>query len=370
MGFLDIVFYGFVAVVIIQAFFYIFIFGRFSFSKPKKVSQKNIAISVIICAKNEAENLKVFLPSIIEQDYPVFEIVLINDASNDDTLDVIDHFAKLHSNIKVVDVKGIEAFWGNKKYALTLGIKAAKNDFLLFSDADCKPLSKNWIKEMSSHFSNEKSLVLGYGAYAKVKNSFLNKLIRFETLITALNYFSFAKFGLPYMGVGRNLAYTKKEFFDANGFINHIKVRSGDDDLFVNQIATSKNTVICFSNESFTESVPKITFGAWIKQKRRHVSTAKHYKIKHKVWLALLYISNLLFWLFAIILLANLFSWKMVLGLFIFRIIMQYVILGMTSKKLNETDLWILIPFLEIFLIITQLTIFMNNLISKPNHWK
>lgn len=370
MGFLDFVFYGFIAVVIIQSFFYIFFFGKFAFLKQKKTSQKNIAVSVIICAKNEAENLKTFLPSIINQDYPDFEIVLINDASKDNTLDVIHHFSKLHSKIKVVDVKGIEAFWGNKKYALTLGIKAAKNDFLLFTDADCKPLSNYWIKEMSSNFSNKKSIVLGYGAYSKIKNSLLNKVVRFETLITAIHYFSFAKFGLPYMGVGRNLAYTKKEFFDANGFINHIKVRSGDDDLFINQIANPQNTAICYTQNSFTESKPKTTFKAWFKQKRRHVSTAKYYKMKHKVLLTLIYTSNLLFWLFAFLLFLTVFSWKIVLSLFLYRIILQYIILGVSSKKLREMDLLIFLPLLEIFLIIAQLTIFINNLISKPNHWK
>ncbi len=172
------------------------------------------------------------------------------------------------------------------------------------------------------------------------------------------------------MGVGRNLAYTKKEFFDANGFINHIKVRSGDDDLFVNQIATPQNTAVCYSKGSFTESIPKTSFKDWFKQKRRHVSTAKHYKMKHKVLLTLLYTSNLLFWLFTLILLVTLFIWKIVLGLFIFRIVLQYTILGISSKNLGETDLLVLLPFLEIFLIIAQLTIFINNLISKPNHWK
>ena len=294
MRILDFIFYIFIVVVFIQAIFYLIIFSRFALLKQKKSIKKNIAISVIICAKNEAENLQNFLPSIISQDYPNFEIVLINDASNDKTLEIMERFSSEHSNIKIVNVKNIEAFWGNKKYALTLGIKASKNEFLLFTDADCKPVSKHWISEMSSHFTNQKSIVLGYGAYSKIKNSFLNKIIRFETLFTAIQYFSFAKTGMPYMGVGRNLAYSKKEFFNANGFINHIKVRSGDDDLFINQVATNKNTTISFSKESFTESIPKTTFKTWIKQKRRHVSTAKHYKLKHKIILATFYSSNLL----------------------------------------------------------------------------
>ncbi len=369
MVFLDFVFYAFIVVVSIQVVFYVFFFGRFAFLKPNKVASKNIAISVIVCAKNESENLKTFVPSIIAQDYPDFEIVLINDASHDDTLEVMHHFEKQHQNIKVVDVKGIEAFWGNKKYALTLGIKASKNDYLLFTDADCKPVSKYWIKEMSSHFTNKKSIILGYGGYSKIKKSFLNKLIRFETLMTAVHYFSFAKLGMPYMGVGRNLAYTKKEFFNANGYINHIKVRSGDDDLFVNQVATHQNTNLCFSKKSFTESKPKTTFKDWLKQKRRHVSTAKHYKLKHKSLLTLIFFTNLLFWFLAFALFISTYSWQIILGLFLIRIILQYVILGMSSKKLNESDLLIYLPFLEIFLVVAQLTIFINNLISKPKHW-
>lgn len=370
MVFLDVIFYTFSVVVFIQVIFYIFIFGKFAFLKAPNTDYKNRSISVIICAKNEAENLKKFLPYVLEQDYPNFEVVLINDASSDDTLEVMESFSEKHQNIKIVDVKNTEAFWGNKKYALTLGIKASKYDYLLFTDADCKPYSKYWIKEMASHFSDTKNIVLGYGAYSNNNKTFLNKLIRFETLITAIHYFSFANFGIPYMGVGRNLAYSKSEFFMANGFISHIKIRSGDDDLFINQVANNKNTAICISKDSFTESIPKNTFKEWVKQKRRHISTAKHYKQKHKILLATIYATNFLFWILAPILLITLYFWQVVLGLFLLRLIIQYIIFGMCSKKLDEKGLFILLPFLEVFLIIFQLTIFINNLVSKPNHWK
>ncbi|TGV03240.1 glycosyltransferase [Flavivirga rizhaonensis] len=370
MMLLDFIFYAFIAVVIIQALFYIFFFTRFTFLKQEKKTLKNIDVSVIICAKNEAENLQNFLPSIINQNHPNFEIVLINDASNDNTLEIMEQFAGQHENIKIVNVKNNETFWGNKKYALTLGIKASKNEFLLFTDADCKPVSKYWIKNMTSHFSKRKQLVLGYGGYLKIKNSLLNKLIRFETLVTAMHYFSFAKLGIPYMGVGRNLAYTKTMFFKNNGFVDHMKVLSGDDDLFVNQIANKKNTSICFSKNGFTESIPKTTFKDWFKQKRRHVSTAKYYKLKHKILLTLIYSSQLLFWVLATILFITAHHWLIVLALFLFRIIIQYSIFRTPSKKLKENDLLLLLPFLEVFLIIIQLTIFINNLISKPNYWK
>ena len=370
MAFLDVLFYTFSVVVFIQVIFYVFLFGKFAFLKPKKHINKDIPVSIIVCAKNEADNLKNFLPLIVSQNYPNFEVILINDASHDDTLDVMEYFASIYHNIKIVNVKNNEAFWGNKKYALTLGIKASKYNHLLFTDADCKPVSKHWIHEMSAHFSHEKSIVLGYGAYSKIKKSFLNKLIRFETLITAVHYFSFSELGIPYMGVGRNLAYTKKEFFNANGFISHIKVRSGDDDLFINQVATKENTAICISPDSFTESLPKTTFKDWVKQKRRHISTAKYYKPKHKILLTSIYITNLLFWILGLFLMLFLFNWQLVLSLILIRLTVQYIITGISSKKLNESDLLFYVPILELFLIYFQLTIFIKNLFSRTNHWK
>ena len=370
MLFLDVLFYSFILVVCIQVIIYVFVYGKFSFLKPHKATSKNLDVSVIVCAKNEAENLKRFLPSILNQSYPNFQVVLVNDASSDNTLDVMQEFAKINSKIKIVDVKEIEAFWGNKKYALTLGIKAAKYNYLLFTDADCKPVSKYWIKEMTALFSSEKSIVLGYGAHSKVKNSFLNKLIRFETLITAIRYFAFAKLGMPYMGVGRNLAYKKKTFFDTNGFMSHMKIKSGDDDLFVNEAATEDNTAICINKNSFTTSTTKSSFKSWFTQKRRHVSTAKYYKTNHKILLASVYAIQLFFWVLVIPLLIIGYQWQYVIIFMGLRLSFQYFIVGAASKKLKNKDLIVFIPFLEIFLITVQLAIFINNLISKPVHWK
>ncbi|WP_417237707.1 glycosyltransferase [Bizionia sp.] len=367
---LDVLYYVFIIVACFQVCYFLFFFSPFAFQKESIPSTKNIPISVIICAKNEAENLKKFLPTVIAQNYSNFEIVLINDASYDNTLEVMEAFAEKHSNIKIVDVKNNEAFWANKKYALTLGIKSAKNNHLLFTDADCKPVSNNWISQMSAHFSAEKSIVLGYGGYYKIKNSFLNKIIRFETLLTAIQYLSFARMGLPYMGVGRNLAYTKDDFFKASGFMKHMYIRSGDDDLFINEIATATNTSVCVSKESFTMSNPKTTFKSWVTQKKRHITTASHYKTSHKAVLASFYTSQLLFWVSGIVLLSFLFNWEVVLVFIGLRFMSQLVIVSFISKKLDEQDLMPFLPFLEFFLVIFQLTIFISNLISKPKHWK
>jgi glycosyltransferase involved in cell wall biosynthesis len=370
MYFFDALLYTFIVTVSIQCVYYLFIFSKFAFAKDNHPSLKNIPVSVIVCAKNEAKNLTRLIPKLIEQKYKQFEIVLINDSSSDNTLEVMDSFKKICTNIKVVNIVNNEAFWGNKKYALTLGIKAASYDFLLFTDADCVPKSKHWITSMCSHFTNDKTIIIGYGAYAKKQKSVLNKLIRYETLLTAIQYFSYAKIGLPYMAVGRNLAYRKDVFFKANGFIRHLKIRSGDDDLFVNEVATSKNTNICFAKDSFTISKPKITLKEWFNQKRRHVSTSKYYKLKHKILLALFYGSQLFFWLLAITLLVVAFKPLIVITLIVIRMLFQYVIIAYSAKKLDETDLILPSTFLEFFLIVSQFYIFITNLISKPPHWK
>ena len=360
----------FCSVVFLQLLLYFGIFSSFAFAKKSQKQPKNIPVSVIVCAKNEAKNLKKHIPKILNQDYPNFELVLINDASYDDSLEIMEAFQKQHSNIKIVDVENNEAFWGNKKYSLTLGIKAASHDFLLFTDADCMPNSNQWIRDISSHFSSEKTIVLGYGAYEKVKNSYVNALIRFETFITGLHYLSFAKIGLPYMGVGRNLAYHKSEFFNTNGFINHMKIKSGDDDLFINEVANKKNTNICFSHDSFTTSIAPDSFVAWFRQKRRHISTAKHYKFKHQFLLALNYILQVSFWILAILLLTFSYEWIIVTSLIGFKLLMQYIVYIKAGNKLNCTKLLIPLPFLELFLILFQFGIFIANTISKPNHWK
>lgn len=362
---------AFIAIFCIQFIYYVFIFGSFSFSKKKSSETNfNLPVSVLICAKNEAKNLTENLPLFLKQNYPNFELVLINDCSHDRTLKVMEQFKKESPiPIKIVDVLANEQFWGSKKYALTLGIKAASHEHLLFTDADCIPVSDNWIKEMTSNFDAKHQIVLGYGAYQKIKKSWLNKLIRFESLLTAIQYFSYAKIGIPYMGVGRNLAYTKSTFFKVNGFINHMKIKSGDDDLFINEVATKENTAISCSQNSFTESLPKTDFKDWIHQKRRHISTASFYKPLHKFLLGLFFISQLLFWILAILLLGFLYHWELVAVLVFTRFLILYLVVGYSAKKLNEKDLILFTPFFEIFLILTQMFIFIKNKISKPTHW-
>lgn len=360
--------YLFAFVVLVNCAYYL-LFSKFIFGEiPQPNTSGIFPVSVIVCAKNEAENLKKHIPLWLSQNYPEFELILINDASSDDTLEVMESFSLADERIKVVDVENNEAFWANKKYALTLGIKKAAHKRLLFTDADCRPASKDWIREMAGYFSEEKQLVLGYGGYERLPG-LLNTIIRFETLLTAIQYFSYAAMGQPYMGVGRNMGYSSNLYFENKGFASHMKVLSGDDDLFVNEVANSRNTAVCVNPPSFTYSIPKMTWKGWFRQKKRHLSTANLYKPIHKVSLAVFYIFRLLFW---ILLVEGLFfsDWIGVLALATIRFLTEYIVLGFGAKKFKERGLIYFLPILDLFLVFLQLSIFISDTSPKTSRWK
>ncbi|MFD2601118.1 glycosyltransferase [Flavobacterium suzhouense] len=367
---LNIIFYVFIAVVVTQLVYYLIIFGKFAFAQAQEITPKKVPVSVIVCAKNDAEKVKTLVPILAEQDYPDFEIVLIDNASSDETLDIFEEFEKQYSNIRLVKVENNEAFWGNKKYALTLGIKAAKKDYLLFIDANCYPTSNDWITAMTSRFTANRTIVLGYGAYEKVKNSFINKIIRFDNMLTATQYFSWAKIGKPFSGDGRNLAYKKEEFFKVNGYIEHMNIRLGEDSLFLNQAATKSNTTICYAPKSFTYTEAKKSFSSWRKQKRKQVFTTKFFSTFDKFQLRFFFLTQLSFFALMAVLFALQYNWMFMVPVVAVRYLGSWLTLGYSAAKLKEKDTVYWYPVIEIILTFTQLNVFFTNLFSKPAHWK
>ncbi|MEA2106548.1 MAG: glycosyltransferase [Bacteroidota bacterium] len=357
---------------LIQIYFYLFYFSRILFYKKNKhrTTQKE-PVSVIICARNEEKNLEKNLPSVLNQDYPDYEIIVVNDCSEDESEFVLERLQKKYKHLKVTTIKKDDKFIHNKKLALTVGIKAAQNETLLLTDADCKPESNKWIERMQSKFTGQKSLVLGYGGY-KTRKSILNNLIRFDTLFIAIQYFSYAIAGKPYMGVGRNLAYKKSLFFKNKGFAKHHQLDSGDDDLFVNQVANKKNTAVEISSEAKTESEPETRFSDWFKQKKRHTTTGKLYRFGAK-WRLFLEQSSRIFYYIFFILSLTLFTefYLYILILFIFRSILQLTIFKVTMKKLKEKNLLLPSFFYDIVLPWFGIAFVISNFFTtKNNQWR
>ena len=367
---LQILLYAFYGVAGIQGLYYLLFFNRIIFYKNKKNDDGNaVGVSIIICAKNELENLQKNLPAILEQNYPQYEVIVINDNSQDESNDYLSQLKSQYPHLKVTDILQESRTFKGKRLALGLGLKGAKYDWCLLTDADCAPAGSNWLYKMQRNFRQPKEIVLGYAPHQKLAG-FLNKCIRFETFFTAFQYINFSMSGIPYMGVGRNMAYKKQLYFDSKGYIPQADTISGDDDLFINKVATKKNTRVELDNATFMYSMPKTTWNNWFWQKRRHISTGVKYRGIHKFLLGLQSLTQLLFYVLLIGLLIFRFNWQIVLCIYGVRFLLQAFDFGFAMRRMKETDLFWLFPVLDVLQVIYNLILF-PSLIKKPSmQWK
>jgi biofilm PGA synthesis N-glycosyltransferase PgaC len=366
-----VVFSIFALTAAIQLFYYIFFYLPVHAYKPLVNKPVKQPVSVIICARNEAENLTSFLPAVLEQDYSDYEVIVVNDCSEDNSDDILLKYQEQYPHLRISTVNKDPKFTHNKKFAQFIGIKAAKNEILLFTDADCRPQSDKWLEGMTSHFNDKTTFVLGYGGYLS-KKGLLNKYIRYDTMAIAMQYLGMAIRGIPYMGVGRNLAYRRSVFFEKKGFGPHINLASGDDDLFVNANATGRNTCVEFSIGTHTRSIPNTSIRGWITQKKRHLSTAPYYKMRDRLLLIIEPLTRVILYISFIILLSFRFLWPFVLVIFALRLITQITIFTLVQKKLNEPGLVSYSLFFDIFSPVINSIVFLGNNRNRSgkNKWK
>ncbi len=375
---------GMVFVLLIQIYFYL---RYIRLPKAKKntidtqiehagdqldLFESNIkGVSVIIAARNEAHNLLDYLPAILDQDYPMFEVIVVDDGSEDNTRDVLDQIALHYPRLKRSFVPRQARIISSKKLALSLGIKAARYDYLLFTDADCRPATNKWIQEIMRTFDNnpDNEVVLGYGAYFTSKG-LLNRLIQYDTLFNGLHYLGAARCHHPYMGVGRNMAYKKGWFLSNHGFTSILGEMAGDDDLLVNHNAKGKNTAIVTTPDSLTWSVPKQTWKSWWQQKRRHLSVSPRYTLRSRIRLTAEPMTRVAWYALAVLLLCfGTDIVRMAVGvLLLIRLIIRWTVINLSAKRLGvkkigcDIVIWdILLPLISLLILITPY--------RKPKHW-
>ena len=330
------------------------------------------AVSVIVCAHNEYDNLQDYLSILLEQDYPCYEVIVVDDSSEDGSDLLLERWSRQYGNLYHTFVPRGARVLSNKKLALTIGIKAAHHDYLLLTDADCRPESKHWIREMMKGFSNEQTeLVLGFSPYFE-KKGLLNHIIGYDTLFNGLQYMGMARAGKPYMGVGRNLAYKRETFFSVGGFKGLLGNRAGDDDLFVNRIANAANTVVVNNPNSIVWSVPKTTWREWFHQKRRHLSVSPQYRTKSKIQLTLEPLSRGIFYASLLIsaIVGSIELISIALALFLLRLLVQLIIINISARRLNMRGYSlgliaydIILPLITLYMMLTQ------PLQKKPLYW-
>jgi cellulose synthase/poly-beta-1,6-N-acetylglucosamine synthase-like glycosyltransferase len=342
--FLSFAFFG-----LIHFLFVVLVYTRLAFHRDKKeaVKDKLPGVSVIIAARNESNNIYNNLPFILDQNYPEFEVIVVNHQSVDDSQYILDAYKRQFPNLRTIIVeKNVHLKYG-KKLPLTIGIKGAKYQHMLFTDADCKPASSNWLRSMATSFTEKKQIVLGYGPYKREKG-LLNRFVRFDTAWIAMNYFSMAKARVPYMGIGRNMAYTKNAFENANGFKSHYSLSSGDDDLFIQDAAKKKNYTINIDPDSFCYSKGARSWSHLLKQKSRHYTTADKYRVFKKLMLGIYPLTLLIMTgTFVTLMFDSNFIW-LSLSIYLFILTTKWIVIGRSFSKLKESKFIAWLPFLDL----------------------
>ena len=365
----NVIVFTFWGAFVIQMMYLFLVYIRsFLYKENTRVNSFNEPVSIIICARNERENLEKNLPKFLEQHYHSFEVVVVNDRSWDTTDELLEQMQEQYPNLKVAAIPDNDHnTFAGKKLAKTLGIKAAKNECLLFSDADCVPSSENWLYEMCKEFETN-DLVIGLSPF-KGGEGFWAYFSRFDSLLIAYNYFSYALANIPYMAVGRNMAYKKTLFFEVKGFKSHYNLPSGDDDLFLRDTLGKAKIGVSASHDGLTFSYPKTTFSSWIRQKKRHFLTAPRYNVSNKIMLGLNSLSYVALITSFVLILSLGWMDKFILIAFLFRICIFTLFAYKLFKIFGETKKIALIPFMELILFVTNGLIFYSNTITKPTKW-
>ncbi|MFD1470613.1 glycosyltransferase [Hymenobacter caeli] len=372
------------ACVLTQFYYWFHYFGPFA-RRPAEAPadapgpDDHAPVSIVVCARNELENLRRLLPLLLRQDYPgPFEVVLIDDRSRDDTQQYAQQLGQYYAErFRLVTVKSTPDGFAPKKYALTLGIKAARHPRLLFTDADCIPATNQWLRLMQRGFGgpgagagSAADLVLGFSAYAEAPG-LLNRLIRYETLLTAAQYLSFAWRGRPYMGVGRNLAYTRATFAATKGFASHIRRLSGDDDLLVQDaVAQGRRAAVVADAPAHTLSVPAATWAAWWAQKRRHLSAGSRYRAADRGRIGAFVLANTLLYVLTVALAFSPELWVTLAVVWVLRTLALIRVYGLLGRRLGQPLPLVWLPLLDVLYFAQYVTISLSLLFKRPLRWK
>ena len=363
---LTVLFYVFMAVILIEIIYFAIVIYSF-YNSTNESKKSDVAISLLLYTKNNEELLKKQLPVFLKQKHKNYEIVLINHASTDDSLEVMENFQKKNPTIKIIDVKNNETFWASKKYAFTLGIKAAKHEQLVMSSIDYEPQSTSWLQYIAGA-SMQKPIVIGFKNFNQIKRNFFCRFFDFMYIIKS---YTLGKMGLLFNGNSANVSYPKTLFFSTNGFVHHMNIPFGETRLFANQVAKKSNTTFCLHPDADVAHVQKQSFKSWFREQRKNELILRRCKIVAQLSNGLLFFCRLTFFsLASILLIFSAPKIQFVTGILVLcRILVQYISYGMAAKRLNALKLIIALPLFELWHLATQFIIFILSLKSKRLYW-
>ncbi len=356
-----------IIVVLVQLLYHWVVYSRLFLSKDKNDHPvPGEGVSVVIFSRNQYFDLVEKLPLFFQQEYPEFEVIVINFESEDETQELLQRLSYEQKNLKPVLIEKDYNFYAGKKFPVSIAVLTAKYDICLFTDASCIPDSPQWIRSMVSKFDASAEIVLGYSTYQRAKGM-LNRFVRFDNLRVAMNYFGFAMAKMPFSGIGKNFAYRKSLFLKHQGLIsNYRSVAAGEDDTFINKAGNRKNTRCQYAPESYMISDRNLRYGDWFRLKRHYHASAKHYKSRHRFMLSLCGFTRFLVWGLSIALLALWFAPLIALGAFAVYLISELIVYYNNIKRLKEDISVFWVPFFELYLMFLQPVLVLKNLFHRP----
>ena len=361
-------FWVLVSALVVELFFHLVIFSRLGLRDQQVELDRTVPVSIVICARNESNSLQQLIPLMMDQDHQEFEVVVVNDRSEDDTWEILQWMKPNYPKLRPVNIQADEKFSYGKKIALGVGIRSAKYQHVLLTDADCMPVGRDWVSTMCAGFRDGKKIVIAFSPYEKT-GGLTNLLERFDGITKAMQYISFAQAGFPYMGVGRNLGYTQDTFLGAKGARKHNSLMSGDDDLFINEVARKRNTTAIADGRSFMTTRATPDLATWVRRKRRHYTTARFYRFGHQVLLTLLPLARLLLWAAIGVLLWQRQFMFALAGVGV-ELLLFMPVRMLAMRRLGAGGIiWLTLPLEWLFLLLEP-SLYVSTLLIKPRRWK
>lgn len=327
---------------------------------PTHTGQKPLPpVSVVMATHNEVNGLRENLLYLLEQDYPNFEIVVVDYMSTDDTPAVLQLLAHSYGRLKVVTLRTNANNYQGMKYPLSIGIRSAQHDLLLLTTPDCRPSDTTdfqWMRRMVEGYTSDKTdIVLGYCSIGG-KGSLLNALQQYDNLDYSAQYLGAALLRHPFTGNGRNLSYRRSLFMQHDGFIYHYHIPYGADDLFVNRNANRRNTAVALAPDAFTTALPYPTFHAWRLNRHQRQDTLRRHKLWQRLARAMRPCAVLLFYTaWGLLLGFHLQFWPILAAIMVLKLAWQEVSYAKATQKLDAKPVvYILSPLFEIYFLIAN----------------
>lgn len=264
----DMIFPVFAGVSALLAVYYVFLVAA---TRPVRkngsgAEESSEGISVITVGRNAIDDLRSLIPSVIAQKYPRFELIVVDDRSFDNTAVFLKSIQRNYPSVlKVVTIPEDTTYpWPGKKFAITMGVKAAQYERIVLLDTSALPLSENWLSDVASAFGRKGAdMVLGYNFYKKGQRA-VSSFFAASSFLFSSDAMAWARIGLPFKGEGSNFGFTRTMFFSGSGYMNNMRIPAGEADFLLGDYSGGTNVSVMVSRHSFVQCGSVDTMRQWL----------------------------------------------------------------------------------------------------------